>query len=206
MFLASRIDPVPAEARLVCVGRLCPEKGQNLLVEAVARLRQQGVTCHVTLVGDGPLRGVLEALVERHGLRQSVHLVGWRSSEDVRSEILRSRALVMPSLAEGLPVAIIEALALGRPVISTYVAGIPELVENRASGWLIPAGSVEALVVAMREAIASPAEEIQRMGRAGAERVRQQHELRAEVDKLESLIQRCSDLPTQPPGSIQEQK
>jgi glycosyltransferase involved in cell wall biosynthesis len=85
-------------------------------------------------------------------------------------------------------VAIIEALALGRPVISTYVAGIPELVQDGTSGWLVPAGSVDALVDAMRDALEKPTSELEQMGRHGAERARIEHDLQAEIAKLEHLV------------------
>jgi glycosyltransferase involved in cell wall biosynthesis len=189
-FLTAHRTPVPDAPRFVCVGRLSEQKGHPLLVEAVARLRDQGVRCEATLVGDGPLRRSLEDLIRRHRLEDSVRLAGWMSSEDVRAELLRSRALVLPSFAEGLPVAIMEALALGRPTISTYIAGIPELVENGINGWLVPAGSLDSLVEAMRAAVEWPVGRLESMGKAGAERVRQAHDLRASVDELERLIRR----------------
>ncbi len=102
--------------------------------------------------------------------------------------MLGCRAMVLPSFAEGLPVVIMEALALGRPVISTYVAGIPELVEPQKTGWLVPAGSVEALKSAMREALSSPVDELSRMGRNGAQSVAEQHDVQREAAKLAELF------------------
>jgi glycosyltransferase involved in cell wall biosynthesis len=96
---------------------------------------------------------------------------------------------VLPSFAEGLPVVIMEALALARPVISTYVAGIPELVEPGVDGWLVPPGSVDALAGAMRAAIGSSAAELERLGRAGRARVLERHHLRTEVDRLLALLE-----------------
>ena len=106
----------------------------------------------------------------------------------VREELQAARALVLPSFAEGLPVVIMEAMALGRPVISTYIAGIPELVEPGRSGWLVPAGAVEPLVDAMVEALTADPAELERMGRAGAARVAEQHDLGIEVRKLAALF------------------
>ncbi len=74
--------------------------------------------------------------------------------------------MVLPSFAEGLPVVIMEAMALRRPVISTYVAGIPELVRPGIDGWLVPAGDVEALAEAMQACLEAPVEELARMGEA----------------------------------------
>jgi glycosyltransferase involved in cell wall biosynthesis len=107
----------------------------------------------------------------------------------VRDEILSGRALILPSFAEGLPVVIMEALALGRPVLSTYVAGIPELVERGVSGWLVPAGSVDRLCEAMEEVLRSSPSRLAEMGRAGAQKVRQHHDVAIEAQKLAKLFE-----------------
>ena len=182
--------PAPASDsdRLVCVGRIAEQKGQLLLVEAAGRLRDRGVGFVLTLVGDGPMRGEVEALIARLGLGDRVRLAGWMSKAEVRREIIASRAMVLPSFAEGLPVVFMESLALGRPVISTYVAGTPELVGPGECGWLVPAGSVDDLVEAMASALASPVEELERMGRAGSARVAGRHDAAAEAGKLAALI------------------
>ena len=100
---------------------------------------------------------------------------------------MESRALIVPSLYEGLPVVIMEALALHRPVISTCVAGIPELVTPDC-GWLVPAGSVDALADAMREVLRTPAEVLNQMGEAGARRVAEMHNAENEARKLAELF------------------
>jgi glycosyltransferase involved in cell wall biosynthesis len=182
--------PVPEARRLVCVGRICAQKGQLLLVEAAARLAEQGVDFELVLVGDGPLRPPVEALIARHGLHGVVRIAGWLGGDGVRDAILAARALVLPSFAEGLPVVLMEALGLGRPVISTYVAGIPELVEPGLSGWLVPAGTLDPLVAAMRAALEAPTDVLEAMGRAGAGRVAERHDLAREVDRLAELIDR----------------
>ena len=97
------------------------------------------------LAGDGEMREEIETLIKTYDLTPHVRITGWIGSEQVREEIAASRALVLPSFAEGLPVVIMEAMALRRPVITTYVAGIPELVEPGHHGWLVPAGDVLAL-------------------------------------------------------------
>jgi glycosyltransferase involved in cell wall biosynthesis len=181
-------EPVPSRPRLVSVGRLSEQKGQWLLVEAAARLRAQGVDFELVLVGDGPLRPELERRVERLGLPGQVRMTGYLSSADVRRELLAARVLVQPSFAEGLPVVIMEALALCRPVISTFVAGIPELVEPGITGWLVPAGAVEPLAGAMAEALAADPAELDRMGHAGADRVARDHNAATEAGKLARLI------------------
>ena len=113
---------------------------------------------------------------------------GLASGETVREVLSTCRAMVLPSFAEGLPVVIMEALALGRPVISTYVAGIPELVKPGVNGWLVPAGSVDDLVDAMREALQTPVERLAEMGRAGRQRVLERHSIKTEAAKLADLF------------------
>ena len=140
------------------------------------------------LVGDGPLRAEIEALSARLGLQNYVEVLGWASNSEVRQHILASRAMVLPSFAEGLPVVLMEALALGRPVISTYVAGIPELVEPGVCGWLVPPGSIEALTAAIRVALQLPVEKLQQMGASGAERVAQRHDASIEASFLAALF------------------
>ena len=192
LFLDRTPDPPPDVPHFVCVGRLVEQKGQLALIEAAGRLASEGIDLGITLVGDGPMRGAIEESIGRLGLEGRVKLAGWMGAEGVRDEILKARALVLPSFAEGLPVVIMEALALGRPVISTYIAGIPELVETGACGWLVPAGSVEELARVMREALASPVEELARMGREGARRVAERHDSRVEARKLSALFQEAS--------------
>ena len=197
MFLRATRTPIPDAPRLVNIGRVAEQKGQMLLIEATARLIAEGVDCRVTIVGDGPMRIEAERLIDRLGLRGKVRVAGYLSNLDVRREIEASRALVLPSFAEGLPGVFFEAFALGRPVISTYIAGTPELVEPGACGWLVPAGSVEALVDAMREALAAPVEDLERMGREGARRVAERHDASTEARKLAALFASSS-----PPGPV----
>jgi colanic acid/amylovoran biosynthesis glycosyltransferase len=188
VFLEGTGTPVPDRPRLVSVGRLAEQKGQLLLVEAAARLRDRGADFELVIVGDGPMRQELEQLIDRLGLRDRVRITGFLDNRAVRRELEAARALVLPSFAEGLPVVIMEAMALGRPVIATYIAGIPELVESGQTGWLIPAGAVEPLVDAMAEALAAGPDELDRMGRDGAARAALQHDAATEAGKLAALI------------------
>jgi colanic acid/amylovoran biosynthesis glycosyltransferase len=178
----------PAATRLTCVGRLTEAKGQPLLIEAAARLAARNVDFQLVLAGDGPLRGQLESLIDRFGLRERVRITGWISSGQVRQELLASRAMVLPSFAEGLPVVIMEAMALRRPVLTTYVAGIPELVTHGETGWMFPAGSVEDLALAMEQCLRCPDEQIAAMGEAGQRRVVRLHSIDEEARKLADLF------------------
>lgn len=187
-FHERRIHPPAQARRLVCVGRLCGQKGQSLLIEAAARLAARGRVFELVLVGDGEMRRELQALIEAHSLSACVRMAGWMSTGQVRDEILAARALVLPSLAEGLPVALMEAMALGRPVLTTCIAGIPELVRPGKDGWLFPAGDVDALVAALDDCLARPADELRAMGDAARERVLGRHCLDASAAKLAELF------------------
>jgi colanic acid/amylovoran biosynthesis glycosyltransferase len=187
-FFVATTTPVPAARRLVCVGRLCEQKGQMLLVESAHRLVVQGLDFEVVLVGDGEMRADIEALIKDHSLQNRVHITGRISSEQLREEILAARALVLPSFAEGLPMVIMEAMALGRPVISTFVAGIPELVIPGEHGWLVPAGDVEALSHAMHACLDAPANLLARMGEAAHKRVRARHNVEMQAAELADLF------------------
>ncbi|PKO93512.1 MAG: colanic acid biosynthesis glycosyltransferase WcaL [Betaproteobacteria bacterium HGW-Betaproteobacteria-1] len=176
--------PVTDAPRLVCVGRLCEQKGQLLLVHAVSRLMLSGIDVQLVLAGDGEMRGEIEALLRQSALQHCVHITGWISSEQVREQILAARALILPSFAEGLPVVIMEAMALRRPVLSTYVAGIPELVRPGEGGWLIPAGDIEALTEALKQVLAAPREELERMGILAHARVLRDHSIDTEAARL----------------------
>jgi glycosyltransferase involved in cell wall biosynthesis len=187
-FHAAPAAPSPAAPRIVCVGRLCEQKGQLLLVRAVGRLVRKGTALELVLAGDGEMRPQLEALIAEFGLQECVRITGWIGSDTVRDEILAARALVLPSFAEGLPVVIMEAMALRRPVLSTYVAGIPELVRPGREGWLFAAGDVDALVAALEEMLATPAGALEAMGQAAHARVLERHAIDVEAAKLARLF------------------
>lgn len=191
-FLAAEPAPFPDKPRFVWVGRVCAEKGVPVLIEAAATLAREGHAFELELLGDGPLLPAIRARIVRESLESRVRTLGWAGGELVRARLATATALVAPSFAEGLPVVIMEALALGRPVISTYVAGIPELVETGVDGWLVPAGSVGALTDALRAALQAPTAELDRLGRAGRERVLARHDVRTEVARLLALLESCA--------------
>lgn len=180
--------PIPQAPRVVCVGRLCEQKGQLLLVNAISRLRQRGIAIELVLAGDGEMRGEIEACIKKLKLQECVSITGWISSDQVREQILNARALVLPSFAEGLPVVIMEAMALRRPVLTTYVAGIPELVRPGEGGWLFPAGDIDALASTLDEFLAVPHEMLERMGESAHIRALKQHSIDTEAAKLAQLI------------------
>jgi colanic acid/amylovoran biosynthesis glycosyltransferase len=178
----------PDTNRIVCVGRLCEQKGQLLLVEAANVLNKIGIEFELILAGDGEMRQAIDQLIAEYDLSSKVKVTGWISSMQVREYLLASKALVLPSFAEGLPVVIMEAMSLKRPVISTYIAGIPELVEDGKSGWLVPAGSIDQLVDAMVALFNTPTERLNTMGLYAYERVVSRHDIDTEANKLAALF------------------
>lgn len=187
-FLEMHPASVGDSRTFVCVGRLAPQKGHLTLIEAFARLIADGGNARLVLAGDGELRSAIESRLTETRIAERVEITGWISGDEVRRRLAAARALVLPSFAEGLPMVIMEAFALRRPVISTYVAGIPELVRPGENGWLVPAGNAAELTHAMRAALDAPAARLDEMGAAGAARVRERHNVRTEVDRLEALL------------------
>ena len=192
-FYAGDVSPPTAARRLVCVGRLCEQKGQLLLVEAAHRLEDRGVDFELVLAGDGEMRGDIEALIARYHLQARVRILGWISGDQVRDEMLAARALVLPSFAEGLPVVIMEAMALGRPVITTLIAGIPELVRSGEHGWLVPAGDVSALADAIQACLDAAPEALAQMGAKAREQALTRHDIDTEEAKLAALFEEAGE-------------
>ena len=136
-----------------------------------------------------PMRTELERTINAAGLQNSVWITGWISNQQVRREIENARALVLPSFAEGLPVAIMEAMALERPVLSTLVAGIPELVVHDENGWLVPAGDVTALANTLIDVLKQSQATLAMMGANARQKVLAQHNAIVEATKLKLLFE-----------------
>ncbi|MGP3698382.1 glycosyltransferase [Rhodobacter sp. NSM] len=174
--------------RLVAVGRLSEQKGYALLIEAIALAAERLPDLHLTLVGDGPLRGQIEEMILRRSLARHVTLTGWTDESRVRQELAAAQALILPSFAEGLPMVVMEAMAAGRPVIGTMVAGIPELVLPEETGHLVPAGCARSLAEAIERLAGTPIESLTEMGRLARHRVLERHDVNREAARLAQLI------------------
>jgi colanic acid/amylovoran biosynthesis glycosyltransferase len=188
-FEAASPEPKPEISRFICVGRLCEQKGQLLLLEAAARLKSNGALFELVLAGDGEMREDVEEFISKEKLGSMVRITGWINGSQIRQEIMDATALVLPSFAEGLPVVIMEAMALRRPIISTFVAGIPELVRAGEHGWLVPAGDVEALTLAMQDCLNCPNETLIEMGNFAHEKALRFHEIDKESLKIKQLFE-----------------
>ncbi len=179
-------SPMPRGGpHLVAIGRLAEQKGFPVLIEAMARVTAPGA--HLTLVGDGPLRPQIEAAIASYGLQNRITLTGWLDEAKVRAALGAATALVLPSFAEGLPMVVMEAMAAGRPVIATAIAGVPELVTPDV-GWLVPAGDAQALAAAIDTLAAVPAAALLRMGQAARAQAFARHDIDTEAEKLAALI------------------
>lgn len=169
--------------RLVMVGRLVPAKGPMLLLEAFRRARATFPSLMLSLVGDGPERPKMERFLDEHGLRDVVTLAGALNHDRTLAKVAAADVFVLASFAEGIPVALMEAMALGVPCISTLVAGIPELIVPGRDGILVPAGSIEALTDAIL-ALARDPELRERLGSSGRKQVLQEYRLETNLQIL----------------------
>lgn len=135
------IKPInKSDVNALFIGRLCEQKGPLVLMKALKLLSQKGIVLRVVFAGDGELRGEIETFARQHDLSDSITITGWVDSTQIKSLLLQSDFMVLPSFAEGLPVAIMEALATKVPVISTRIAGIPELLRDKETGFVVSPG------------------------------------------------------------------
>ncbi len=189
-----------AGLRLLFVGRLAAVKGVPVLFEALTGLRARHPGLRLTLIGDGPERPGLEAEARALGLEAAVTFAGYRSQAEVAEALAETDILVLPSFAEGVPVVLMEAMAARVPVVTTRIAGIPELVEDGASGCLVPPGDPAALAAAL-DRLAADADLRARMGAAGRARVVADYDSRVEAARLAALIRAAgagAPLPVRP--------
>jgi glycosyltransferase involved in cell wall biosynthesis len=150
-------------------GRLVKLKGIEYLLAAAAMLRHEFPTLRVEIAGSGPERRKLDEAVARSGLGGSVKFLGW--IDDLSSVLGRWNIFVMPSLEEGFPIAALDAMAAGLPVVASAVGGVPELIQDGKTGWLVPPQDAEALADRLRPLLSEPDLRLS-MGAAGYERVR----------------------------------
>ena len=186
-FFVKETPLLPPSPTFLCIGRLSPEKAHLILLDAFAQVAKTNPQARLVLAGDGELRPAIMARVSALGLDDAVTVTGWISSDQVRKEIAGCHVLVQPSFIEGLPVVIMEAMAMRRAVISTYVAGIPELVKPDETGWLVPAGDIDSLAAAMFASIEADPQMLNRMGLAGQRRAKARHDAATEAEKLKAL-------------------
>jgi glycosyltransferase involved in cell wall biosynthesis len=193
-FLAEPAKPVSVP-RFVSVARLSREKGQPLLIEAVAILKAHGMPIELVLVGDGEMRAEIERMIDRYRVGDCVRITGWATEAEVRAYLRSARAFLLPSFAEGLPVVVMEALAMGLPVLATNVGAMSELVISGRTGWLFSSGSTAAIVDAVAACLAASPDELARMGEIGRALVREKHDAQREGARLAALFRDPETVP-----------
>jgi colanic acid/amylovoran biosynthesis glycosyltransferase len=179
-----------ARLEILCVGRLVPAKGQHILLRAFSRLHAKGHAIHLTFVGSGPDLPSLKREVAEDGLEGSVTFLGALNHDETRRRLAEADIFALASFAEGVPVALMEAMAMGIPCVSTCVAGIPELIQNDRDGLLVPASSVEDLASAI-ESLVVNAELRERLGANARERVIDEYNLPVNLKILASTFEIC---------------
>lgn len=200
-----RARPVRAASRavprVICVGRLSPEKGQLGLLEAVAALRARGIGCELVLVGDGPAREEVERRIASLGLGDTVLMKGRMGEADTLAEIGGADLLVLPSFMEGLPIVLMEAMALGVPVVASRVAGVPELVEDGVGGALFRPADWGELADRMAALVRDPALRA-RYAAAARAKVEAEFDIAKAITPLPTLFAQAADAkdgPAEPP-------
>jgi glycosyltransferase involved in cell wall biosynthesis len=169
---------------VLTVGRTVPVKGQALLVEAVAALARRGLEIRLTIVGDGPELPALRAQAERLDVSDQVTFAGAVGQDEIRSYYAEADVFALPSFAEGIPVVLTEAMAMGLPVVASRITGIPELVEEGVSGVLVVPGRADQLTDALAHLVSEPPDRRRAMGRAGQEKVAREFDLETTAQEL----------------------
>jgi glycosyltransferase involved in cell wall biosynthesis len=173
---------------IVCVGRLVGAKGQHILVSAFNRLIKEGRNVRLRLVGKGPDRESLEAAVASYGIQKHVIFEGAVGADRVRQILDDVAIFTLPSFAEGIPVALMEAMAMEIPCVSTTIAGIPELIRDQIDGFLVSPSDDVQLAEALARLVDEP-DLRRRIGAAGRQRVLEHYELHQSIKNLGEVFQ-----------------
>jgi len=190
---AMTFQPRAIEARfkvfeVICVGRLVPAKGQHVLLAAVAQLRSRGHKLKLRLVGDGPDRRGLEASARQFGIEDSVIFEGAVNQDRIRDLYATADVFALASFAEGIPVVLMEAMAMEIPCIATWINGIPELIRDSIDGLLVAPSDVDGLASAIAR-LMDDAELSRRLGTAGRKRIVEKYDLRRNVARLAQVFE-----------------
>jgi colanic acid/amylovoran biosynthesis glycosyltransferase len=189
--------PEDVPFKLLTIARLVEKKGISYAIQAIAELKRCNHRVVYTVIGEGYLRPDLEKLIEDLGLMDEVKLIGWQTHEVVIQLLQQSHILIAPSVTingnqEGIPNALKEAMAMGLPVIGTLHGGIPELIEDGVSGFLVPERDVKALAERLTFLIEHP-EVWQEFGRRGSKNIRENYDIGALNDSLVRCYQKLLD-------------
>ena len=175
--------------RLLSVGRLAAPKGYPIVIEALVLLRERGRNVRLTLVGDGPERATLEKLIAHHDLGDCVQLAGACNHDRLVGYYESGDAFVLSSFLEGVPVVLMEAMAMELPCVATWITGIPEIIEKDVEGLLVPPASASAIADAVERLIGDP-EGARRLGTAARRKVLVRYHLERNVERLAEEFRR----------------
>lgn len=178
---------VSSFVNILCVGRLAPEKGQSLLLDAIAALSAAGFRLHLRLVGDGPDRTFLERRAAELGIAACIEFAGWVEQKPLRALYAGSDLFVLPSLAEGIPMVLMEAMAMQIPCVAPRIAGVPELIEDGVEGMLYAVADVEELTVKMRALLESP-EFMQQIGKQARLRIIRDYGMARNTERFAEVL------------------
>jgi glycosyltransferase involved in cell wall biosynthesis len=185
--------PVNEVFMLVTIASLEEKKGHYYLIEALAQLKTQGMKFKSLLIGEGDKRAEIEAQIAKHGLDDYVELLGRQPRHRVQELLAQADALVLPSIItkkgkkEGIPVALMEALAMELPVVTTRISGIPELIEDKVTGLLVAEKDAPAMAEALRYLIEHPEERVE-LGKVGRQRVIDEFDMQVNAARLYKVI------------------
>ena len=188
--------PLPwAPAVLLCVGRVVPEKGFDLAIDAFAALRRSSPTTRLIIAGDGPERGALEARARDRGVLDGVELLGWVSPQDVPALINRASVVLMPSRwREAFGQVALQAAQLARPVVAADVGGLPEIVQDGKTGLLFERDDSDGLAAAVLRLLRDPGA-AEQMGQRARRFAKEQFSWEPQVDRLEALYRQLGQRP-----------
>jgi colanic acid/amylovoran biosynthesis glycosyltransferase len=175
--------------RIFCAARLAHEKGISILVRAIAALKAAGHDFELRLAGNGPSRDEIESEIRSLGVTSDVRLLGFLNEGEIAAELHAADLFVLPSFAEGIPVSVMEAMAIGVPAIATNIAGIGELIEHEKSGLLVRPADVDALAEAILR-IASDETLRSKIAMSAREKIVKEFDIEIEAGKLQNYFVR----------------
>lgn len=182
-----RTEPDSDRFEVLCVGRLVAAKGQHVLVSAVEKLAKEGRNIHLRLIGAGPDTDSLRERIRNSHLDDFVTLEGIVNQDQIRNFYAQSHVFALASFAEGIPVVLMEAMAMEIPCITTNITGIPELIESGETGILVIPSDVEGLVNALKKLMDDKPLRL-RMGKAGRVKVLCAYDLSKNIDRLANVF------------------
>ena len=185
-FTAAEAMSLAGEPRLVVVASLTPEKGIDVLLKAMSFVGAEFPSIRLYVIGDGPRRAELQGLASQLGLGAKVEFVGIQ--RDIRPYLAACDLTVLPSLSEGMGLAAVEAMAVGRAVVGSHTGGIPEVVVEGETGLLVPPGDAQALASAVSALLRNPTRRAE-MGQAGQARAKREFSLERALNSLQGVYE-----------------